>query len=167
MIVIIFPPVIITLSITIMMLLLTNTEVTLLDYASQATINLCETLTPDKMTELERMEFMDLECIRMINVINFKSFLITARLVFRQWTGNFGTRDQISVVMMIIFHGNNPLVTRHFECDERDWGWTEEWRKGEIRELTNNKLWPEPFDDPHWLLPWDTDVEARSFLPLC
>ena len=54
---------VITLSITVMMLLLTITEVTLLDCASQATINLYETLMSDKMTEPKRMEFMDLEYI--------------------------------------------------------------------------------------------------------
>ena len=124
---------VITLSITVMMLLLTITEVTLLDCASQATINLYETLMSDKMTEPKRMEFMDLEYIRMINVITYTSHLLSARLWFRQCTGNLETREQISIVMMIRFYGNDPLVTRHFACNERDWA--EEWRKGEIREF--------------------------------
>ena len=159
-IVIIFPPVIITLSITIMMLLLIITEVTLLDYANQTTINLYETLMSDKMTEPKRMEFMDLEYIRMINVITCTSHLLSACLWFRQQcTGNLETREQISIVMMIRFYGNDPLVTRHFACNERDWA--EERSKGDIRDWINQER-PEPFDDLNWLLPWDRGPGSLS-----
>ena len=87
--------------------------------------------------------FMDLEYIRMINVITCTSHLLSACLWFRQQcTGNLETREQISIVMMIRFYGNDPLVTLYFECEERDWGWTEER--------------PERPSDPHLLLSFGT-----------
>ena len=44
--------------------------------------------------------------------------------------------------MMVRFYGNDPLVTLYFECEERDWGWTEER--------------PERPSDPHLLLSFGT-----------
>ena len=150
-----------TFSVTLMLLLVTTLEVTLMDHASQAAINPCKSLMSDKMPRPERMKF--LECSGMFGVISYLSFLLIARLWCRHWPGSPGTREQLSMVMPLICHDNG---LRHSEWEERDWaqeGRDTESKHGYEIETDRTSLGrPEPHNDPDWLLPWDTGPRGHG-----